>query len=164
VHLQLLDPGGPRPVQRSRIQDTVQHHGIHDAIEAQARGFVLPDLPGPLLASAHRTTEKELAFRRGHAVEIHGVGPPAGVDLNLAERDVIRETPIGHRLFPHFAQQHESRSPVAWAGGGPDSDASDNDDERSSKAEKELPHVCFSSDVLVTVWATRPPALEHEIH
>ena len=60
----------------------------------------------------------------------------AGRDLNLAERDLVDETPVGHGRFLHVAQQQEPRCPVAGAGRGPDCDASRRHDEESDKAEK----------------------------
>src|SRR5205823_7984866 len=73
-----------------------------------------------------------------HAVEIHRVGHGPGVDLNLAERNVVDEAPVGHGRFLHIAQQHESGRPIAGTGRGPDCDASRHHDEESDKAEESL--------------------------
>src|SRR4051812_43947031 len=145
VYLQFLHSRRPGTVQFGLVGHLCEDHRIHATVDAQASVFVLFHVPAPELALTSAATEIELAVRRRHAVQIHRVGHDAGIDLNLAQRDVVDETPVGYGRCLHVAQQHESGRPVARTGRGPDSDASHDHDDEHGEAQKKFSRASRSS-------------------
>ena len=96
--------------------------------------------PGtPVLARAEGATEEEIAVRRCHAVQVQRMGPPPKTDLNLTQRNVVRETPVSDPLFVHVASQHESRNGGAGAGHSPvDAAHHGNESQRRRDTEEDL--------------------------
>src|SRR6185295_15745696 len=97
VDLQLLHPRRPRLIEYGRVRHPGEDHRVDAAVEAQAPSIVVVHVPAPELALAAAAAEKELAVRRRHAIEVDRVRHHQGINLNLAERDVVDEAPVGHR-------------------------------------------------------------------
>ena len=92
-------------IELSFVHHTRQRDGIHRLLETEP-GLAVRDCgAGPALAVTAGATQVQRSGAVRPAIEIERVRQEAGVHLNLAERHLVGERPVGHGLVGFIASQ-----------------------------------------------------------